>query len=187
MTRYLTYPPVDVNRPEARQYAVTKRANLIQAEYIGKARRADQRHANTVAGQVGPVQAKLAQYGTIRPLVFGSFAELNKEFEELIVKAAHIGARRSWRYMHVLSEDNAVGVLLWHLRRRIGGAAVRANAAFLLGRVPFAAGGSTNPVAAHARRAQAERQHHRRCDPSTTASDHRQWQYQGSRTASTAC
>ena len=67
---------------------------------------------------------------------------------ELLIKAAHVGANRSWRYMHVAAEEKAVGVLLWHLRRQIGGAAARANAAFLLGRVSFAAGGSTNPAAA---------------------------------------
>jgi hypothetical protein len=184
---YTAEPPADFDRPNARLFAVRRRAATIQSEYVNKARRCDRRHSGTVVGQVGPIENKLAQYGAIRPLVFGAFSEINAEFDELLIKAAHVGANRSWRYMHVAAEEKAVGVLLWHLRRQIGGAAARANAAFLLGRVSFAAGGSTNPAAAQARRVLAERQCHRRSDPSTTAWDHRQWQYQGSRTAMMAC
>eukprot|EP00973_Karenia_brevis_P093016 12415197-Karenia_brevis.AAC.1 len=54
-----TYP-LDM---EQRCAAVDRRARALPAEALRKARRLDQQHCRTPAGQVGPVERRLVSYG----------------------------------------------------------------------------------------------------------------------------
>ena len=137
--------------------AVDKRANELNNEYIAKARQVDTRFHATAPGDVGPVQAKLAEYGTVRPLVFGWFGEVNAAFEQLLSLAAETGAARLWTDMRATCAGSAKGTLMWSLRRSLSVTIVRANARLVMDRLPFVVDGSAEPDRAYGRRRDAER------------------------------
>ena len=53
-------------KPSWRKRAVDKRADDLHAEYVNKARKADQHHGGTEPGQVGRVEGKLLSYSMLR-------------------------------------------------------------------------------------------------------------------------
>ena len=108
--------------------AVKLRAEQIAAEYRAKARTADRKFNHTPQGTVGPVETRLKSYGAIGALVIGPRAEISKDLDSLITRAANIGGERLWRSMGSRSIREARGVLKTSMRRRIGVVAARENA-----------------------------------------------------------
>ena len=62
------------------------------------------------------------------PAVFGAYGETNKEFIHILAKLAATGARTQWRQMLFKTEEIALGVFTWRVRRQVGMAILRANA-----------------------------------------------------------
>ena len=115
--------------------AVLRRADRIPAEYVRKARKLDQRFCGTVTGETGPVERKLASFGEVRGLVFGSWGEASPYVEELLSAFVASGSVRHWRAMRAQSPEEVRGALAWLLRRRWGFTALRESARLLLDRV----------------------------------------------------
>ena len=100
-----------------------------QVWYVKKASDLGARFYGTSAAErPGPVESRLAAFGTVRPMVVGQYGELSPFFEELIDAAADSGAGKHWRRMR--SDPPAVtrGFIVQMLRRSWGMAAFRANA-----------------------------------------------------------
>ena len=76
-TRYPRNP-----QPESR--AVDRRADLLQGEYLGKARKVDQKYGGTEVGKIGGVERKLLSFPKVRGLVIGAWGEINHDFQELL-------------------------------------------------------------------------------------------------------
>ena len=62
------------------------------------------------------------------PLVIGPFAEINSDFDKLLVELANFGAEGSWRQMGARSIKEARACNKAYLRRSVGICAVRQNA-----------------------------------------------------------
>ena len=70
-------------RPTCRKRAVDARADLLQAEYLHKARAADRRQG-VPAGELGRVEQKLISLGEVQGIVCGNFGELNEAGHSLV-------------------------------------------------------------------------------------------------------
>ena len=130
-TRYPRNP-----RPEGR--AVDRRSDLLQGEYIKKARTTDQRYGGAVEGEVGRCEAKLLSYGRVRGLVVGGWGELNTDFKELVEAIA--------QSRHKLLENQAGGrtrksdrqqlaTIKSHTRQQLSRVCVQAQARLLIDRL----------------------------------------------------
>ena len=123
-------------------HAVRARAEKIPGEYRRKAVSLDQRFNNTPPGVVGPVEARLNELGpTIGSLAFGMHGEVSPDLHQLVHTLASLGAEKHYRTMLASSPAHAKGALVWHVRRHLGGAILRANADLLLGRLGAVGGG----------------------------------------------
>lgn len=135
--------------------AVAARAQRIPGEYRGKADNLDRQFNGTTEGAVGPVQARLGEFGTaIGALVFGMHGEASPDVHQLARRLAELGGSRFHREMLAASPAHAKGILAFHIRRHLGGAALRASADLILNRLSAVGGGA---AAAHARRDRARR------------------------------
>ena len=109
--------------------AVERRAAKVPQEYTKKARKADEQfNGCPLDGPPDPVLRKLQEYGRVCPLVIGPFAEINADFDDLIVDLANFGAEGSWRQMGARSIKEARACNVAYLRRSIGICATRQNA-----------------------------------------------------------
>ena len=113
-------------------WGVNRRAAQVPNECYKKAHKVDVQYAGSpntnLPADRGPVeQAMRAMEGPI-PAVFGAYGETNKEFIHILAKLAATGARTQWRQMLFKTEDIALGVFTWRVRRQVGMAILRANA-----------------------------------------------------------
>ena len=125
-----------------------------------KAQKADQQYCGTRPGTVGPVEARLRAFTHVVPLVFGAFGEVSEGVDLLLSKIAAAGAKRHWRRMKARKEDEAIGALVWLLRRRWGITAIRENARLTLDRLQYV---SSNPRSKGEREFQAVANAESRC------------------------
>ena len=142
-------------RPNMTKRAVDARADLLNSEYLAKARGADRRQG-IAEGAVGPVERKLVSLGKVEGLVAGQFGEVSEGLHSLLstlassrVRVAGVtrGRRGFWR-----TEEGERAVAISALRRRLGVMAVKCQASSLLGRLETLGPGGT---AALRRRQQA--------------------------------
>ena len=113
-------------------WGVNRRAAQVPNECYKKAHKVDVQYAGSpntnLPADRGPVeQAMRAMEGPI-PAVFGAYGETNKEFIHILAKLAATGARTQWRQMLFKTEEIALGVFTWRVRRQVGMAILRANA-----------------------------------------------------------
>ena len=80
------------NQLGKRAAAVDRRARAVHADYHRKARSIDTKYNDTPAGVVGPVDSRLTEFGRIRGLAFGAFAESSTEVFDLIKTISTVGA-----------------------------------------------------------------------------------------------
>ena len=77
ITRYPRNP-----RPEGR--SVDNRLNLLQGEYVGKAKKSDRKYGNTPIGVLGRMEQKLLNFQRVRGLVVGAWGEISEDFKKLM-------------------------------------------------------------------------------------------------------
>ena len=110
--------------------ALERRAAKIHPEYHRKARNADINFNghDPQSNGLGPIQARLNEFGRIQGLVVGPRGSASNDLHKLINDIAEIGAECKWRVMGARSQAEARGVIKGVLRRRIGISATRAAA-----------------------------------------------------------
>ena len=173
------YPaPANGALSSSSNYAVRKRGKLVNKEYIRKARQKDIQFSANAMGTMGPIEAKLREYGDVIPLVFGWFGEINLEFDELLEEIAETGAARHWRDMCATTPATAKGTILWQLRRKVAAAILRSNVRLLHDRLCFAVGGQTHPGDAFGRRRSARARFFNDGDPFSATWARRQMRFQ---------
>ena len=133
-----TYP-----RTEERCHAVKVRAMAVHSEYSRKARALDARWYPAAANDDGPIIRKLREYGAVRGLVFGAFAETSPEVDNLARLIADSGASRVHSNGEPASDDMRDRIL-HHVRRKWGVLAARSNARLLLSRLACVGRGATS-------------------------------------------
>ena len=82
---FVKFPPWGARKNKRKNYPVEKRAALVPRQYLSKARSLDQQLHGTPRGTVGPIEAKLLEYGALDGsdahavvgLVLGAFGELS--------------------------------------------------------------------------------------------------------------
>ena len=154
------YKPSDRYEAGQRKIPVSRRARQLPRDYVRKAQKADQQYCGTRPGTVGPVEARLRTFTHVVPLVFGAFGEVSEGVELLLSKIAAAGAKRHWRRMKARKEEEAIGALVWLLRRRWGMTAVRENARLTLDRLQYV---GSNPRSKGEREFQAVANAESRC------------------------
>ena len=143
-----------------------------------EARQKDIQFSADAMGTIGPIEAKLREFGDVIPLVFGWFGEINLEFDELLVEIAETGAARHWRDMCATTPATAKGTILWQLRRKVAAAILRSNVRLLHDRLCFAVGGQTHPGDAFGRRRSARARFFADGDPFSATWARRQMRFQ---------
>ena len=169
-SRYLNPQPAHADTPAG--YAVERRAQQVPAGYIHKARVVDVKYNGTAPGQVGPMEAALASYGGVSPLVAGHFNEISRGFDKLLGDAAELGAQQLQNALYTKSATQARAVLLWQLRRKMAAAICRANINCLQDLMAHLGTSGAN-ARSHARKANARRYFFPRGDPANTGYQHR--------------
>ena len=138
------YPTHDGNVTKQNTHpenACNRRAAKVHDDYVAHARKLDTRFRPHQIGtgnrpkEVGPFEERLNEFGRVRPLVFGPFADVNSEFNVVIKEMAVRGAKKLWNTMLCKTQDDAVGILMWRARVYLGKAIHHANANFLLNQV----------------------------------------------------
>ena len=119
-----------------RSGAVAARAHAVHGEDLTEARRLDRERHGTPAGTIGPVQALLRTFPTIRSLVWGHYSEASPDVHSLLAAVAERAAD-AWRAMGCRDRGEALGVLTSHYRRRWGLLAAREFARHRIRRVPY--------------------------------------------------
>ena len=128
--------------------AVERRAGSLQREYERKAAKADREYGGfprerQQAGEKGPVESRLAEFGELAGLVFGGFGEGNASVHELVGLLADRRAAedldfartRGHTLTSLVSEAGYRAKAVRTLRQRLGVTAVRAQARLLLAKV----------------------------------------------------
>ena len=128
--------------------AVERRAGSLQREYERKAAKADREYGGfsrerQQAGEKGPVESRLAEFGELEGLVFGGFGEGNARVHELVGLLAdrrpeeelHMARPRGYTLTSLMSEAGYRAKAVRILRQRLGVTAVRAQARLLLAKV----------------------------------------------------
>ena len=118
--------------PGAGDKAVDRRAHLLQGEYRGKARKADNQFVGTEEGSVGPVENKLLQYGDLQGFVVGAFGEGSEDLHKFMQvlaesKVTAMGLARGRQGTEV-----EMGIVVGQVRRMLSTVNVRAQAQCLL-------------------------------------------------------
>ena len=125
-------------RPAAEKRAVDTRADLLNQEYLSKARVADRRQG-VLEGEVGRVEAKLVSLGKVRGLVAGQFGEVSEDTHLLVSAMAtsrvRVAGPTRGRRGHMRTEEGERAVAISSIRRRLGVMTVRCQASSLLGRL----------------------------------------------------
>jgi hypothetical protein len=116
----LHYAPSTYPASSQRCNAVARRAGAVGGEYLRKTRALDQRWHHTQQPQQGPVELRLRTYGTVRSLVFGSWAECSGDVDWLLSEAVELGLtrRRGFRPSEDDEPDGLRSMLTASLWRR---------------------------------------------------------------------
>ena len=111
-----------------------------------KARAADRRYNGVMEGEVGRVERKLVELGDVRGIVCGNFGEVSEDTHLLLAAMATSRVRVTGpmvgRSGRMRSEGGERSIVISGLRRRLGVAAIRAQASSLLGRLETLGPGS---------------------------------------------
>ena len=118
-----------------KERAVDRRASTLQADYVTKARKVDQKFGGAQVGQVGRVERELSSYGEIQGLVFGAWGEASKGVHELVETMAKCRVRSQAMTKGRLMGGEEKSVVVGQIRRCLSVAAVRANSRCLLDRL----------------------------------------------------
>ena len=110
------------------------RAARVDGEYRRHAQRLDQAHS---PGMTTPIADRLRQYGEVRGLAHGAYAEASPDVHHLTSALADSIARRVWRSWGAASVTEARAFVITRLRRIIGVTGARAMARHFLRRLPF--------------------------------------------------
>ena len=124
--------------------AVNQRAKQVHTEYHAKARTVDRIHNKTPEGVIGPLQARLLEYGHVAGFVVGVFGEFSDALEKVITLAVVSGADLHWKRMGATSAAAARAIISHRVHQNLSVAAVRANARMMVRRIGLLAGGEVN-------------------------------------------
>ena len=134
--------------------AVGKRAGALTAQYRTKARNVDRVFGGVPEGQVGPVQAKLMDFGKVEVLVFGAFCEASEGLHKLAEAVAEARVRlvllnvgKDGRRGGVTAFAGAKAVAVGQVRRWLFTAVSRAQARLLLDRMAQVGAGGREAAA----------------------------------------
>ena len=119
-----------------------RRARLLPAEYRKKVADVDREYYGTVAGQVGPLQARLEELAgggglkeDLLGLCVGAFGDISTDLDRLIKALAESRALYLSREAGRPLSDNESGHILGQYRRVLSVTFVRSQAACLVARV----------------------------------------------------
>ena len=112
-----------------------QRAKEIPRLYRDKAQNIDRKYCGAVAGQIGPLEQRLQDFGEIACLVAGQYGEVSQHFHDLlknlaVSKAALIAQTEGRRV-----SDSERGLILHQLRRRLSVCIISAQSSCLLNRL----------------------------------------------------
>ena len=128
--------------------AVDKRAGKINAGYMDTAHAIDVKWNATIAGQQGPFETALRQYGDggdhcIHELCGGMFGGISSGMTSLLRILAQHGAERLIQRTGSSSMKHCQVTLLWLARRDLGAVLWAANADLILHRIQHLGGAAT--------------------------------------------
>ena len=132
------------------------RASHLTHEYIEKAITADRNYNGTAEGEVGRIESKMVELGTVEGIVCGNWGEVSEPTHALIAAMAtsrvRVAGPKRGRRGVIRSEDAERSMVVSSIRRKLGVATVKAQAFSLLGRLESLGPGT---AAAVGRRRQA--------------------------------
>ena len=118
-----------------RDKQVDVRARRVNTEYRRALKKIDIRYHGVGDDEIGPLQARLATYGTVQGLVFGVLGEGSQHLHELLQQIASARSSYVARMRGRDLSDSEYGQLLHSFRRRLSCVTVAAQAQCLLSRI----------------------------------------------------
>jgi hypothetical protein len=114
-----------------------RRAATIPAYYKRQLRNLDTEFHGTVDRQVGPLERRLAGFGSVEALVAGPWGEVSKDLASLIHTLAEYKMAAVARSRGQRAEDWEIGQTVAQMRRYLSCTIVRAQSLCLLNRVCY--------------------------------------------------
>ena len=115
--------------------AVRIRQNKVTAQYRYKAKKADEKYNNHKGPAPGPVQTKLATFGTIQGLIGGAFAEASPHLHKLVTTIAEFGGSKIAEQSKALDQTKANAIASRYVHKVIGIELIRGAAAHRVNRL----------------------------------------------------
>ena len=149
--------------PRATEKAVDRRASTLPKEYLTHAQNIDQLYGEVPKGVVGPVQAKLQSFPTLRRWVFGAWGEASDDVHSMVDYLAEARMKYQrflegrWR-SDKISEEAQIAMNKGQIRKKLSLEVVRSQARNLLDRLSGLGAGA---AAAAKRRDWAEQEERR--------------------------
>ena len=174
-SRYLGYTLQSNEYPPG--FAVQKRQRAVHTDVKRHLAKLDEKYnAGPAPGggggggpAPGPLMRHLNTYGTVKGFVFGWFGEISTDLDNAICSATKQAVKRIFAQTAAQSPDQAEAALVHNSRRVLAAGILRANASFIVERLPFASAAGTQ---AALRRTHARARVFREGDPATVTYDH---------------
>ena len=100
--------------------AVRIRQNKVTAQYRQKVKKADEKYSNHKVASPGPVQTKLAVFGTIQDLIGGAFAETSSDLHKLVSTIAEFGGSKIAEQSKALDQSKTNTITSRYAHKVIG-------------------------------------------------------------------
>jgi hypothetical protein len=154
-------------------FAVQKRQRAVHTDVKRQLAKLDEKYnAGPPPGggaAPGPLGRHLNTYGTVKGFVFGWFGEISTDLDSAMCSATRQAVKRIFAQTAAQSPDQAEAALVHNSRRVLAASTLRANASFIVERLPFASAAGTQ---AALRRTHARARVFREGDPATVTYDH---------------
>ena len=115
--------------------ATDKRAKRLQMEYQGKAKKVDQDLLGVTAGEKGPLEKRLDEFGNVIGLCFGAWGEASTDVHNLVQTLAEARLKFQGLKEGRPRSKQELGLIVGQVRRRLSLAAVKAQVDCLLSRI----------------------------------------------------
>jgi hypothetical protein len=115
--------------------ATEKRAKGLQMEYHRKAKKVDHDLLGVLAGEKGPVERRLDEFGNLIGLCFGAWGEASNDVHKLVQTLAESRLRFQGLKEGRPRSKQELGLIVGQVRRRLSLAAVKSQVDCLLSRI----------------------------------------------------
>ena len=157
--------PETVLARAVRGEVMQRRAARVHHDYVKKARDLDRDCCQTRPGTVGPVEQRLASFGTVQALIFGPFGEVSAGVRKLVAHIANSTVQHSRDMVNLgapgaRTHEQAKAALKSRFRRELAFCNMREQIRLKLRRLDLYVRGTDSPSTTSAARLRSQAAEH---------------------------